>query len=58
VWSPQCVATDVEVDKAASERAIEAWRDKLVERLVPRGPLSPSRLEKVALALLRERERH
>jgi len=25
---------------------------------VPRGPLSPSRLEKVALALLRERERH
>jgi DNA topoisomerase-1 len=36
----------------------EAWREKAVERLVPRGPLSPSRLEKVALALLRERERH
>jgi DNA topoisomerase-1 len=35
----------------------EAWRDHAVERLVPRGPLSPSRLEKVALALLRERER-
>jgi DNA topoisomerase I len=36
----------------------EAWREKVVERLVPRGSLSPSRLEKVALALLRERERH
>jgi DNA topoisomerase IB len=36
----------------------EAWREQAVERLVPRGPLSPSRLEKVALALLRERERH
>ncbi|HKQ13355.1 MAG TPA: hypothetical protein VJT80_07955 [Steroidobacteraceae bacterium] len=36
----------------------EAWREKSVERLVPRGALSPSRLEKVALALLRERERH
>ena len=36
----------------------EAWRDKVVERLVPCGALSPSRLEKVALALLRERERH
>ena len=35
----------------------EAWRDRAVERLVPRGPLAPSRLEKVALALLRERER-
>jgi DNA topoisomerase-1 len=36
----------------------DAWREKAVERLVPRGPLSPSRMEKVALALLRERERH
>jgi DNA topoisomerase-1 len=36
----------------------EAWREKDVEKLVPRGPLSPARLEKVALALLRERERH
>ena len=36
----------------------EAWRDRDVERLVPRGPLSPSRLEKVALTLLRKRERH
>jgi DNA topoisomerase IB len=36
----------------------EAWREQAVERLVPRGPLSPSRLERVALALLRERERH
>jgi DNA topoisomerase IB len=35
----------------------EAWRERAVERLVPRGPLAPSRLEKVALALLRERER-
>jgi DNA topoisomerase IB len=35
----------------------EAWRDKAVERLVPRRPLSPSRLEKVALALLRKRAR-
>lgn len=36
----------------------EAWREKAVERMVPRGPLAPSRLEKLALALLRERERH
>jgi DNA topoisomerase IB len=36
----------------------EAWREKVVERLVPRGALSPSKLEKVALALLREREGH
>ena len=36
----------------------DAWRDKVVARLVPRGPLAPSRLEKLALALLRERERH
>ncbi|HEY7639469.1 MAG TPA: hypothetical protein VH814_07065 [Steroidobacteraceae bacterium] len=35
----------------------EAWRDNVVARMVPRGPLSPSRLEKLALALLRERER-
>jgi len=35
----------------------EAWRDHVVERLVPRGALPPSRLEKRALALLRERER-
>jgi DNA topoisomerase IB len=35
----------------------EAWRERDIERLVPRGPLSPSRLEKLALALLRERER-
>ena len=31
----------------------EAWRDRAVARIVPRGPLSPSRLEKLALALLR-----
>lgn len=36
----------------------EAWRDHVVARMVPRGPLAPSRLEKLALALLRERERH
>ena len=36
----------------------EAWREKVVERLVPRKALPPSRLEKIALALLRERERH
>jgi DNA topoisomerase IB len=36
----------------------EAWRDQVVARMVPRGPLAPSRLEKLALALLRERERH
>lgn len=36
----------------------EAWREHVVARMVPRGPLAPSRLEKLALALLRERERH
>jgi DNA topoisomerase IB len=36
----------------------EAWRDHVVARMVPRGPLAPSRLEKLSLALLRERERH
>ena len=35
----------------------EAWRDQVVARMVPRGALAPSRLEKLALALLRERER-
>ena len=29
----------------------EAWREKAVERLVPRGPLSPSRLEKVGACI-------
>jgi DNA topoisomerase IB len=35
----------------------EAWRDQVVARMVPRGALAPARLEKLALALLRERER-
>jgi DNA topoisomerase IB len=35
----------------------EAWRDRVVARMVPRGSVAPSRLEKLALALLRERER-
>ena len=36
----------------------DAWREQVVARMVPRGPLAPSRLEKLALGLLRERERH
>jgi len=35
----------------------EAWRAQALGRLVPRGPLAPRRLEKLALALLREQER-
>ncbi|HEX4973513.1 MAG TPA: hypothetical protein VFV69_20905, partial [Steroidobacteraceae bacterium] len=35
----------------------DSWRDQVVARMVPRGALAPSRLEKLALALLRERER-
>lgn len=34
-----------------------AWRDGTVEKLVPRGALSPQRLERLALALLRKAER-
>jgi DNA topoisomerase I len=35
----------------------EAWRQRVVERIVPRGPVAPPQLEKLALALLREQER-
>jgi len=35
----------------------EAWREQVVARMVPHRALTPSRLEKRALALLRERER-
>ena len=35
----------------------QAWRERTVERLVPRGPVAPRQLEKLALALLREQDR-
>jgi DNA topoisomerase I len=36
----------------------QAWRERAVEKHVPRGPVTPARLEKLALALLREQDRH
>jgi DNA topoisomerase I len=35
----------------------QAWRERAIERSVPRGPLAPPQLEKLALALLRARDR-
>lgn len=35
----------------------QAWRERAIERVVPRGPVPPSQLEKLALALLREQDR-